>query len=709
MAKFVVQIVEGPSQGKRQILPSHEALVLGRKPECGFVLAEDDKVSGRHCELAFEKGILILRDLGSTNGTRVDGKKITEIPISHGDRFMVGRLMLEVFDEDLGSPSQQMSMEIDRDLLEKSKKRSPMALLVLLLIVAAAGGGWFFLLREGGGAGPRKREKAVIVVPGNKLDVAAGNLEQDASHWIPLVEGGEFQVMTGSSGAHSGKGYLLADLGGGEKGSLGPGFAGTVLGDPIPVQGALTAKAWVRTQGRVRVALRMLFFDEKPERSRPGMAEEYEGEEDAPVEKERFQSWPGLVVGTRLEEIAGGDYQALEVTSQVPPGAEWVCLAFVAVLAPGVTDEADVRLDDLSLVSADAGTQGSVIAIKVRQLWSSSPGIMNLRADSPPEETLSSLRVLPAEGSDPALEALGRLLPLPLTDLLQGVTLEKTDRGATLKAEGKAILVAQVGRDLLEGGYFFRTQVPVSEDKQILAYQRRSGAQETDNCASVYWQGGNRRLELVPARLQTIRVQTGNHPGWVEFYLPFAQSMDIHLDFEVDVRQSQSLLSRALDAERKGDLGKALDLYQEVIQTRPFHEPSLTQAQTRRSKLLAGVRDRIEVVDLRFQEASELGYIGLLQDVLKIARKIEVDYNHHPQILAALSNVRSKVDAQLASLQKASIETRAENLLEKVLALHKDGKPALAKLIFTFVETRLANTDQVKTHVAAVRELLNKK
>lgn len=708
MAKFVVQIVEGPSQGKRLAIPSHEALVLGRKPECGFVLTGDDKVSGRHCELVFEKGVLILRDLGSTNGTRVDGKKIEEIPISHGDRFMVGRLMLEVFDEDLGSPSQHMSIEIDRDLLEKTKKRSPVALLMLLGIVVIAGAGWFFLFREGAQAGPRRSEKAVLVVPGDLLPASAANLEKDGADWLPLAKGGEFSSSKARGGAHSGKGYLSVDLGGGDKGALGSSFAGAVLAEPISAEGALTARVWVRTQGRVRVSLRMLFFDDKPERVTPEPQDGGVEDEEVPVEKERFEAWPGLIVGTPLQEIGGGDYQAIEVSTQVPPGAEWVSLAVVAVLSPGVTDEADVRIDDLSLVQAEAGTHGTVTSFQARQLWASAPEVMNLRADSPPEEMLTGLSVLPEKGSDPALEALAGLLPLPLTDLLHGISLAKTERGMQLRAEGSAILMAQVSADLIGGSYFFRTQIPVSEEVKTLAYERRSGAQVAEDCASIYWKGGNRRLELVPARLSTIRVLTDDKPGWLQCQIPFAQSVDINLVFDSLVIESQTILAKALDAETKGDLGKALDLYQEVIQKMPFHESSLETAQTRRSKLLAGVRDRIQAVDLRFQEASALGYIGLLQGVLEQARQIEVDYNRHPQILAELANVTGKVDVQLASLQKASVESRAENLLQVVLALHKDGKPKLANWIVTFVEKRLANTDEARAKLASVQAILKK-
>jgi hypothetical protein len=70
--------VAGPYSGKR--FPLESDLVFGRDPKsCSVVFGkEHDGIGGRHCALRFDtiNGVFELRDLGSTNGTFVDGKRV---------------------------------------------------------------------------------------------------------------------------------------------------------------------------------------------------------------------------------------------------------------------------------------------------------------------------------------------------------------------------------------------------------------------------------------------------------------------------------------------------------------------------------------------------------------------------------------------------------------------------------------------------------
>ncbi len=53
-----------------------ESLIVGRRPSCDICL-DFDMISGKHCELHFLHGIWHVRDLGSTNGTTVNGAKLS--------------------------------------------------------------------------------------------------------------------------------------------------------------------------------------------------------------------------------------------------------------------------------------------------------------------------------------------------------------------------------------------------------------------------------------------------------------------------------------------------------------------------------------------------------------------------------------------------------------------------------------------------------
>jgi hypothetical protein len=65
-------------------------LIVGRAPGCECLLA-DDLVSRRHAALSRDGGRWFLRDLGSTNGTRVNGVRVIEdVEVRPGDRLSLG-------------------------------------------------------------------------------------------------------------------------------------------------------------------------------------------------------------------------------------------------------------------------------------------------------------------------------------------------------------------------------------------------------------------------------------------------------------------------------------------------------------------------------------------------------------------------------------------------------------------------------------------
>jgi pSer/pThr/pTyr-binding forkhead associated (FHA) protein len=68
---------------------------IGRAPECELSL-RDGKASRRHARLMARDGVLVLTDLGSTNGTRVNGHRISEVVLGAGDRIQIGETSLVI-------------------------------------------------------------------------------------------------------------------------------------------------------------------------------------------------------------------------------------------------------------------------------------------------------------------------------------------------------------------------------------------------------------------------------------------------------------------------------------------------------------------------------------------------------------------------------------------------------------------------------------
>ena len=81
--------IKEPGRSPRRIPLAAGQIRIGRGPECELVL-RDSRVSRRHARLAARDGLLILTDLGSTNGTMVNGHRVSEVVLGAGDRIELG-------------------------------------------------------------------------------------------------------------------------------------------------------------------------------------------------------------------------------------------------------------------------------------------------------------------------------------------------------------------------------------------------------------------------------------------------------------------------------------------------------------------------------------------------------------------------------------------------------------------------------------------
>jgi len=94
MSVFYLNAQTGAVKGQTWPVGS-DSILVGRGSEC-TVTIEDSLVSRRHCEIVPADGGLVVRDLGSSNATLVNGKPIAECTLRVGDELAVGRTVLLV-------------------------------------------------------------------------------------------------------------------------------------------------------------------------------------------------------------------------------------------------------------------------------------------------------------------------------------------------------------------------------------------------------------------------------------------------------------------------------------------------------------------------------------------------------------------------------------------------------------------------------------
>src|SRR4051812_30492582 len=91
-----LKVLEGPYRGREFNFDQHDTFLIGRSENAHLYLPDDRFFSRHHCLLEIAPPRCFLRDLGSTNGTFVNGQKVSEVFLRNGDRIQGGMTVLEV-------------------------------------------------------------------------------------------------------------------------------------------------------------------------------------------------------------------------------------------------------------------------------------------------------------------------------------------------------------------------------------------------------------------------------------------------------------------------------------------------------------------------------------------------------------------------------------------------------------------------------------
>ncbi|HCF60314.1 MAG TPA: hypothetical protein DFS52_20235 [Myxococcales bacterium] len=112
---YALKFISGKYQGGEFPVKPGKQIVVGRSSDLDMVLVED-MVSRKHAKITCSDGKILIEDLGSTNGTFVNGEKIKQARLKEGDRVLIGTSILKLVAQ--GNAPQMDDQQVKKKLEE---------------------------------------------------------------------------------------------------------------------------------------------------------------------------------------------------------------------------------------------------------------------------------------------------------------------------------------------------------------------------------------------------------------------------------------------------------------------------------------------------------------------------------------------------------------------------------------------------------------
>ena len=513
---------------------SGRGFLVGRKPGSSLQIV-DGSVSGRQAEFDVHDDHVLLRDLGSTNGTRVGTERVLEQRVHHGEQIFFGNVQLTFMDAEFasGTPAAELTVDepaavISAEQLAAARgRRSILPLVVIAVLAGALVGVWYFLQESGG-----------VVREIRPIEVVAGNLLGSDSF--------EAQDLSWSSHEASTADFVLDDSAAysGER-----GMHASVAEDEWALQ--RSEQVSVRAPGMLTLRAAMDVVDAA--HGRVGV--EFLRADSGGDAEDTVDSTGSLFAWSAQRTDTQG-FESIEFSVAVPEG---FAFARAVLLASG---DGMVDVDDVSLVSSSAG------------------GAPDFRVGE------FELRLLGEEGSTGVLHKVDRFLisnlhsPIigaagaagiagePMTAIAAGET------GVTVRFSGKALRFS-IEPDAVENGI---------ATIGAQGYQVHSADFERADVESL----------LVGIRQDIVRLK---FPSPVKLTArPSGAGLDLlvedstgefllQLDFHEESVEAGNLAYQARKQEQDGEFGGCMTSWRKLLDDYPYESALVTEAEEVRGRL----------------------------------------------------------------------------------------------------------------------------
>lgn len=651
---------------------------IGRGPGNSLQVT-DASVSGRHAEISIPSGGagVFIRDLGSTNGTQVGGRRVTEATLAEGDEFTLGAVQFSLIDlaprrtvdgeieleeasvlPSASSPAgrggslsglgetriqpRDEALEISAADLARSKRSSRSGLLALGVLAAAAVGA-FVWSRGAGDEGDGPSPAAA-----SKVDPPAGDLLGAADHSFEGGRGGSAWTLEGellapferrSSAAASGRRGLRAELGpGGEARAVSP--AVDVPSGPV----------------RASAAARVASADVE---ARLALVYAFDGEDAAPVVALSAPAAPG-----------GDDFQTLVLESVPPVGARSVTLELRArslVAEPegeGPEEDAEgqgleleaVDFDDAVLVPAGADAPFSALV----GAWT----VSALAADGGGEG--SSVLTLGfawrEQVHSPGLthvDASGRAAAMQVTEDEDSILL-----AAATGTEGRFLVEREFA---LQG---VTTMGPGGASTHGITFERES-------CTALVVGAGQAALCLRFGDATTVSAREANGRVLFRWATAPGATTTVQLGFAEERAAAARLARRAREEMKAGRPGAAHRVWGELLDRVPFVESLVDEAITAQGRIDDEARERLMALATEVERARFFQLGDLYREKLAEADELAATYAG-TSAEAELEALRGALSTEIDRLSTDSVKDEERRLMGIAAALRARGSTELA-------------------------------